>query len=239
MTVTAALAQDALPTRANFTRGEQAAIAAGFVDLGGSSGQFLYAPFGAYKIGTLWESTKMKVCWNDPGSPSVTIRKIVRAAVAESWSKHVNIQFVGWENCTDTLDPDIRMQVAKTISATNGVGKDLRLKNPGMLLRVDYSDSPECKVKDVANPNFCLRANVIHEFGHALGLTHENLRQDAPDWCKEHQFKEDNSGPSPDGTVGKPDEYSIMNYCNPTSLNDGNLSAGDIDTIKKLYSGQI
>ena len=80
-------------------------------------------------------------------------------------------------------------------------------------------------------------ANAINEFGHALGLVHGSLRSDAPDWCKEYQLKEDKSTTRPDGTVGGADKYSIMNHCNPTSLNNGNLSAGDIDTIKKLYSG--
>jgi hypothetical protein len=218
----------------NLSKGEKAAMRAGFVKMAGDS-RYLVVPYGAYKIGSMWNFSKIRVCWSDPGVPSLTIRNVVRAAVADSWSQYVNVTFIGWEDCADTFAPDISLHVAKTMSVTTKLGKNLRDVDPGMLLRIDYSGVPECKAKEAANPNYCLRANTIHEFGHALGLVHENLRPDAPDWCKEYELKEDKDRNLPDGMIGVADKYSIMNHCNPSSLNNGYLSVGDIDTIKKLY----
>ena len=71
---------------------------------------------------------------------------------------------------------------------------------------------------------------VLHEFGHALGLTHEHNRDDTPEACTKSQ-----QGTKGDTTVGTWDAQSVMNYCNETYANGGQLSEGDIETIRTAY----
>ena len=71
---------------------------------------------------------------------------------------------------------------------------------------------------------------AIHEFGHALGLTHEQNRHDTPDTCEQPA-----QGPDGDTNVGRWDEHSVMNYCNTVYINGGELSDGDKATIRIAY----
>jgi len=85
----------------------------------------------------------------------------------------------------------------------------------------------------VDNVKPCLEFDVVHEFGHVLGFSHEHNRDDTPDDCKE---KKDTAfiGNDP---IGRWDLYSIMNYCNPNYQKEGAaiLSSTDIEMVQKYY----
>lgn len=75
------------------------------------------------------------------------------------------------------------------------------------------------------------RATATHEFGHAMGLQHEQERNDAPA-CNDQRGTLANDGNNV--FVGAYDPASIMNYCKNGS-NVASLTAGDIAGLRYLY----
>ena len=71
---------------------------------------------------------------------------------------------------------------------------------------------------------------TVHEFGHAFGCSHEQIRPDMVIGCTPD--KNPTAGTTP---FGRWDRQSVMNYCNPIDENGGVLSAGDIAMVKYFY----
>jgi hypothetical protein len=63
-----------------------------------------------------------------------------------------------------------------------------------------------------------------------LGLAHEQNRRDTPESCDEAP-----QGDSGNIYLGPWDEASVMNYCAPDWLSNGELSAGDRAWIRVAY----
>jgi hypothetical protein len=200
-----------------------------------SNGTIAY-PFGAVRVSAIWRSAEwteggdkpIDVCWERPNDVPAYLRDSVRDAVARTWAYYGMVSFRGWGACADGAK-GIRIGVSSDRSGTDGLGQQLDGKPNGMLLQMDFSASTYCLNRN----EFCVRATAVHEFGHALGIVHEQNRPDAPDWCKaKHQ------GEVPDKSITKYDPDSIMNYCNKTWQNDGLLSDSDIVTVTTLYGGR-
>jgi hypothetical protein len=83
-----------------------------------------------------------------------------------------------------------------------------------------------------ANRKSCIETIAVHEFGHALGIRHEQDRSDVPSPCD----REESFQPGAGTTFGDFDADSIMNYCKAGRILMGaNLSEQDKRGIQALY----
>jgi len=163
--------------------------------------------------------TRIGVCWEN-GTGYETEMGWAQDAVQASWQAVSFVRFEGWGPCSTKPE-----QVHININDSNprvsgGIGTQLDL----VYLNFTYKNwDPGCQ----GNLEYCIRSNAAHEFGHVLGIAHEQNRPDSP--CDQTQGSDGDSYFAYD-----PD--SIMNYCRP---NSPNLSAGDIDGIQRLYGGNF
>ncbi len=176
--------------------------------------------------------TTIKVYWENPSPDNYTQRQWVKEAIAGAWSKYANIDFVGWEKYDNSGD-GVRIYISDTAwPHTLDLGNKINGKYKGMVLNFKFLGKFTCSGHTAES---CIKNGAIHEFGHALGLAHE---QDKPD-CHCAQFPESMSGGIRGGYYVTPcDINSVMNYCNPVWVNDGVLSQYDIQGIQALYGAR-
>lgn len=193
------------------------------------AGISLFELFGVVIRKSKWATTNINVCWENAKPEDEAHRQLVKKAVADTWEKHSVIRFQSWGDCQNG-SLGIRIRVADKAPRTEAIGRYLNGRPNGMTLNFSFRHwGPECS----KNVDFCIAASAAHEFGHALGFTHEQNRNDAPLQCR----REKAQGSVGDYKVTKYDAKSIMNYCNPHWLGDGQLSALDIQAVQTFYGG--
>ncbi|MCG2841208.1 M12 family metallopeptidase [Sandaracinobacter sp. RS1-74] len=192
------------------------------------SGQSKEELFGSVLRNSRWKTSSISVCWLDMAPENAPHRALVRRAVAETWEHHGPIKFTGWGAC-GSAPVGIRIRVADETAAPHveWIGRFINNRNPGMTLNFGFTKwRTECQ----QTVDSCIYAIAVHEFGHALGFTHEQNRSDAPDTCKELE-----QGAVGDYQVTRYDPNSIMNYCNANWRGNGQLSALDIEALRTFY----
>jgi hypothetical protein len=171
----------------------------------------------------VWDRTNIRVCWEESAGTGIEHRW-VRDAVKRTWEAHTQLQFTGWGRCASS--EDIRISVVDDWPHTKGLGKKLRNKRNGMVLNFTFNEwSPVCR----SQLERCIRGIAIHEFGHALGFSHEHNRPDTPTTCTSEP-----QGTNGDQTYGPWDAMSVMNYCSPT-WGPLSLSANDSSGARSVY----
>ena len=189
-----------------------------------------YVPYAIVKDGTAWNDPLIFVCWEDSARPYAAERKMVEKAVADSWGSENIVVFSGWKPCV----PDnhgIRIDVADVQPVTIGLGKELNEHPKGMVLNFTFQNFPlPCPA---AQRHACIKIIAIHEFGHALGFTHEEWQPKSDEKCLLER-----NGPPGNRSLTPWDPNSVMGGCLPKYGYRGQLSDNDRAGLRKFYAAK-
>lgn len=173
-----------------------------------------------------WPTNTLSVCWENPSPTDETLRSVVRRAAEETWGANSALVFIGWGVCEEN-SAGIRILIDEAHPHVKKIGRFGDGLRDGMVLNFSFEKwAPTCRLRI----EFCVYAIAAHEFGHAIGFTHEQNRSDAPEECKA-----DSQGVTGDFLVTRYDNTSIMNYCSPAWNGNGKLSELDTVSVRAIY----
>jgi len=210
----------------------------------------------------IWSKSRLQASFVDANhyDPTGLIRRRIRTVV-QKWSDAslggINFDWIDQMQ----YDSDIRISLTPDGTFWSLVGTDTRLSGSNLVtLNLGFNNS-EYYASDDTN-NFYVREFqrlVLHEFGHALGFIHEHLspksqitfnepaaiayfRKNGLGHLTDDQIREQVLTPEPDAeNLTGFDLKSVMLYpfpasiANPPTDNNWELSAGDIETVRKAY----
>ena len=157
----------------------------------------------------------MAVCWENGSAATATEQGWVRDRVMQTWDAASAVSFTGWGNCNTGTTSGIRILIQDAGPRTLGLGRNLNNVTNGMLLNFTFSNWGSSCATQQRDAQEAALSNAIHEFGHALGIAHEQNRPTRTDPCTDAP-----QGINGDVIIGPFDNSSIMNYCFNSSYND-------------------
>lgn len=182
----------------------------------------------------LWPEATAEVCFKNSGYDKE--KQMIRDAVEREYNGKTNFTFSGFEDCQGKIANRVELEFVEGITPQvtpgypNGASATyqmftLKFANEGFAVCRSCQSEGRCLQK------ICMNNVTLHEFGHILGLMHEQDRPDST--CDKFRGK-----PHRDARyIGRYDSDSVMNACNHSySVELMSLSEGDIATVNKLYA---